>query len=62
MESLDDHHRKSPTWSTDHSYPLGSAGRGRWRGSNGIIRDYRMTTDIGSGQANSIASLGAVLP
>ncbi len=45
-----------PTWFTDYGYRTDSASRRRWRGNNGIIRDCRMTTDTGSGQANLLDS------
>ncbi|WP_420612083.1 hydantoinase B/oxoprolinase family protein [Candidatus Spongiisocius sp.] len=36
---------KFPARITDYGYRQDSAGPGRWRGGNGIIREYQMTTD-----------------
>ena len=36
---------KFPARITDYRYRQDSAGPGRWRGGNGIIREYQMTTD-----------------
>ena len=36
---------KFPARTTDYSYRQDSAGPGQWRGGNGIIREYQMTTD-----------------
>ena len=36
---------KFPARITEYGYRRDSAGAGRWRGGNGIIREYRMTTD-----------------
>ena len=36
---------KFPALITEYGYRQDSAGPGRWRGGNGIIREYRMTTD-----------------
>ena len=38
---------KFPARITDYGYRQDSAGPGQWRGGNGIIREYRMTTDTG---------------
>ena len=36
---------KFPARITDYGYRQDSAGPGQWRGGNGIIREYQMTTD-----------------
>lgn len=36
---------KFPARVTEYGYRQDSAGAGKWRGGNGIIREYRMTTD-----------------
>ena len=36
---------KFPARTTEYGYRQDSADPGRWRGGNGIIREYQMTTD-----------------